>query len=69
MTKLLNKAADKILDRLIPKSTASADTTWNEWCASCRWSGHGDRLTRPYRVCYVVGGRSGCGTCNNWADC
>lgn len=66
MTKLLNKAADKVLGRLVPRSTARADSSWNAWCGGCTWDKQLQRYIRNFKTCHVVGGLSTCSPCNMW---
>lgn len=66
MSKLLGKAADKVLGRLVPKSSAKADSSWNEWCAACAWNPDVQNRARPYRTCHIVGGTQYCTPCTSW---
>ncbi|MEJ8634326.1 hypothetical protein ABZY19_02620 [Streptomyces sp. NPDC006475] len=53
------RLGDRVLERLVPKSAASADTTFYEYCyCTPDWR-------RIYRLCHVVGGRTSCGKCEN----
>ncbi|MGW7268693.1 hypothetical protein [Streptomyces sp. NPDC054842] len=55
----LSKVADRVLERFVPKASASADTSWWEYCyCTADWR-------KIYRLCHVVGGRSSCGRCEN----
>lgn len=55
----LSKVADRVLERFVPKASASADTSWWEYCyCTADWR-------KIYRLCHVVGGRTSCGKCDN----
>lgn len=55
----LSKVADRVLERFVPKASASADTSWWEYCyCTADWR-------KIYRLCHVVGGRTSCGKCEN----
>lgn len=64
MIRVLGRAADAVLARVAPKATASADTSWNEWCGQCAWSDWFTNYARMYKICHVVGGISSCGNCS-----
>jgi hypothetical protein len=53
------KLGDRLLERLAPKATAKADTTWYEYCyCTSDWRA-------IHRICHAVGGTSSCGPCNH----
>ncbi|MEV6398956.1 hypothetical protein AB0M39_29935 [Streptomyces sp. NPDC051907] len=54
----IGKLGDRVLERLVPKATAQADTSWTERCYCIS-----ERRAR-FRTCHVVGGTSGCTPCN-----
>ncbi|GLZ79270.1 hypothetical protein Afil01_40770 [Actinorhabdospora filicis] len=64
MIRVLGRAADSVLGRLVPKASASADTSWTEWCGPCQWIDAFGNYARPFKTCHVVGGTSGCTPCN-----
>ncbi|MDP9844059.1 hypothetical protein [Streptosporangium lutulentum] len=62
MTDLLARLGDRVLEKLAPKATAKADTSYYEACY-CR------ERTKYRKLCHVVGGRSSCGPCANPTLC
>ncbi|MFF5208844.1 hypothetical protein [Streptosporangium sp. NPDC000396] len=56
MTGLLGRLGDRVLEKLVPKAAAKADTSWEEYCY-CR------NMWRYKKWCHVVGGTSGCSPC------
>ena len=59
MTGFVTTLADRLLDRLAPKASAKADTSYYEYCyCTADWRA-------IYRLCHVVGGTHSCGSCNN----
>ncbi|WP_326822958.1 hypothetical protein OHA77_40755 [Streptosporangium sp. NBC_01639] len=50
---VLGKLGDHLLEKLVPKATAKADASYWQTCA-CYGT------TRYAKLCYVVGGISGC---------
>ncbi|MFD8527976.1 hypothetical protein ACFV0L_11265 [Streptosporangium canum] len=53
MNALLGKLGDRVLGKLVPKTTAKADAYFYQtcWCYG---------TTRYQKLCYVVGGTTGC---------
>ncbi|MET8333641.1 hypothetical protein ABZV14_06720 [Streptosporangium canum] len=53
MNALLGKLGDRVLGKLVPKATAKADAYFYQtcWCYG---------TTRYQKLCYVVGGTTGC---------
>ncbi|WP_217211871.1 hypothetical protein [Streptomyces sp. AC550_RSS872] len=62
----MNTLMDKVLDRLVPKATASADTSFYKYCGGCGYIEIFDAVGRLKRLCHVVGGTSSCGPCNTF---
>jgi hypothetical protein len=56
MTGMLERLGDRVLQRLVPKATAKADTSYYVTC-SCK------NMVRKRKLCHVVGGTSGCTGC------
>ncbi|MFI1485835.1 hypothetical protein [Streptomyces sp. NPDC020747] len=57
---------DKMLDRLVPKATASADTSFWKKCSSCGYIDVIGSVGHMVKLCHVVGGVSSCGPCNSF---
>ncbi|MGW3562308.1 hypothetical protein ACWDSL_00110 [Streptomyces sp. NPDC000941] len=57
---------DKVLERLVPKATASADVSYYKKCGSCGWVDAFGNYAQLKRLCHVVGGTSSCGPCEYW---
>ncbi|MFC8195726.1 hypothetical protein ACFUTV_10010 [Streptomyces sp. NPDC057298] len=57
---------DKLLERVVPKATASADTSYYKYCGACGYVPAFDNVARLKRQCHVVGGTTSCGPCNLW---
>ncbi|WP_433249343.1 hypothetical protein ACQPYK_02215 [Streptosporangium sp. CA-135522] len=51
MIRSLGKLGDRILDKLLPTTSAAADTCWQEWK---------DVGYIVFRTCCIAGGRTGC---------
>ncbi|MET9419433.1 hypothetical protein ABZY06_01670 [Streptomyces sp. NPDC006540] len=54
---------DKVLDRLVPRATAHADTSFYKYCTGCTYVEVFDAIGRWQKLCHVVGGTTGCTTC------
>ncbi|AWS43111.1 hypothetical protein [Streptosporangium sp. 'caverna'] len=62
MTGVLGMLGDRVLARLVPKATAKADTSYYAHCY-CR------ERSKFRKLCFVVGGTTGCGACTAYALC
>ncbi|MEV1004168.1 hypothetical protein [Nonomuraea sp. NPDC050202] len=58
MTATLRVLGDRVLERLVPRATAKADTSYYKRCA-CYTS----PVVEVMKLCHVVGGTSGCTGC------
>ncbi|MEW2298787.1 hypothetical protein AB0958_02200 [Streptomyces sp. NPDC006655] len=65
----MNALMDKVLDRLVPKATASADTSFYKNCTSCGYIEYLGVYGRLLKLCHVVGGVTSCGACNTIDNC
>ncbi|MFD4137958.1 MULTISPECIES: hypothetical protein [unclassified Streptomyces] len=62
MTGMLRKMGDRALERLVPSTTAQADTSFYKFCYCTH--------NRAYRkLCHIVGGTTGCTPCQFWTYC
>ncbi|GAA3654979.1 hypothetical protein GCM10022224_017580 [Nonomuraea antimicrobica] len=52
----LERLGDRVLEMLVPKATAKADSSYYVTC-SC------SQMVRKRKLCHVVGGTSGCTAC------
>jgi hypothetical protein len=59
MNAFLRGFGDRMLDRLVPKATAKADTSFYKRCY-CR------PPADVMKLCHVVGGISACGPCDTY---
>ncbi|MGW2699575.1 hypothetical protein [Streptomyces sp. NPDC001340] len=57
---------DKVLDRLVPKATASADTSYYKNCSACAYVEIFHAIMRKTQLCHVVGGHTSCGPCGEY---
>ncbi|MEU5342470.1 MULTISPECIES: hypothetical protein [unclassified Streptomyces] len=62
MNSTIARIGDRVLERLIPKATAQADTSFYQRCY-CRG------LEEYKKLCHVVGGTSSCSGCIYYAIC
>lgn len=65
MTNVLNKFSDKLVQRLVPKTNATAcvspEASWYEYCG-CGWDPSLGWRHR-WKECSVCGGVTGCSKC------
>ncbi|MBM9620886.1 hypothetical protein ACFQ60_23250 [Streptomyces zhihengii] len=54
---------DKVLDRLVPRATASADTSYYKNCDVCTYVEEYGHVGHWQKLCHVVGGKTGCTGC------
>ncbi|MGW6286277.1 hypothetical protein [Streptomyces sp. NPDC055107] len=54
---------DKVLDRLVPRATAAADTSFYKNCDVCTYVAEYGHVGHWQKLCHVVGGRTSCGKC------
>ncbi len=64
MIGMMSSAGDKILGRLVPRTVAKADTTFEKICYCKKSQGFYYR-----QICHVVGGYTSCGTCYLSSPC
>ncbi|MEW2551296.1 hypothetical protein ACWGRF_21165 [Streptomyces zhihengii] len=57
---------DKVLDRLVPRATAAADTSFYQYCTGCAYVDAWDAIGRWKKLCHVVGGKTGCTGCQTF---
>ncbi|MDG4864469.1 hypothetical protein P8605_40620 [Streptomyces sp. T-3] len=63
MSGILRKIGDRTLERLVPSSTAKADTSYYSYC-------YCNPDHRAYRkLCHIVGGYTSCGSCKYYKSC
>ncbi|MFF5208605.1 hypothetical protein [Streptosporangium sp. NPDC000396] len=63
MTGVLGKLGDRVLEKLVPKATAKADTYFYRTC-------YCDGINWYAKLCWVVGGQTGClSSCENRGKC
>ncbi|TXS55693.1 hypothetical protein [Streptomyces sp. t39] len=54
---------DKVLDRLVPRATASADTSYYKNCGACSYFEAAQAVGHWQKLCHIVGGTTGCTGC------
>ncbi|MER8268048.1 hypothetical protein ABT007_28065 [Streptomyces griseus] len=54
---------DKVLDRLVPRATAAADTSFYQNCDGCTYVEVYNAIGHWQKLCHVVGGKTSCGKC------
>ncbi|MER6603866.1 hypothetical protein ACWDBC_20955 [Streptomyces parvus] len=59
MLSAMNRVGDRVLARLVPRTNASADASFWQYCyCTADWR-------KIYKLCHVVGGRTACGECSS----